>query len=322
MGNKPDLIFTSDWHLRTDVPKCRTDNFINTLIGKVEFIRDLSNEHNIPVVIAGDLGERPIRSWTPRLIRTTIDLLNGFNNEVYIIPGQHDLPNHDVQRIGDSGLGALISAQVVSPLFFDKLGTIRAEIVSVNKNTIELVGFSFNAEIKDIDMFENKADRKIAVVHTMVINDKKLWAQQSSYSLATHMLRKYDYDCIVSGDNHNPFVTEYKGKILVNCGSLSRQRSDQIHHKPRVYLYYAETNTVEPVYIPIDPDAVSVKFRNSEVEQDERLERYVEALDVDYEVGLKFEDNLRTNLDVNKDVPDSVRDKVWEAYESSRKQAS
>jgi predicted phosphodiesterase len=313
---KPNFAFISDLHIRLDTPKCRTDDFVKTQVNKVLFIQELCNKHNIPLGVAGDIGQGPIKNWPPRLVTMAINLFSGFDRKAYAIPGQHDLPNHDIKRVGDSGFGALMASNSVIPLFNNK-GTHEAKIVEVNGYRLGIVGFPYDVPIVDYE-FEEEVDRKIALVHMMVIHSKKLWSQQTGHSLAQHLLRKFDYDLIVSGDNHLPFVVEYKDKVLVNCGSVSRQKSDQIDHRPRVYLYYAETNEVKPVYIPIDKDAVTDQFRQSEVEQDERMNKYVEALDMDYEVGLKFEENLENALDMNKDVPKSVKNKVWEAYESTR----
>ena len=52
----PDAILTADWHIRADTPTSRTDDFTAAMWRKVQFINDLANEHNIPILIAGDLG--------------------------------------------------------------------------------------------------------------------------------------------------------------------------------------------------------------------------------------------------------------------------
>ena len=49
---KPALIFSADWHIRSAIPICRTDDFVAAMWRKVDFIINLSNKYNkIPVLI-------------------------------------------------------------------------------------------------------------------------------------------------------------------------------------------------------------------------------------------------------------------------------
>src|SRR4030042_5918323 len=49
-------ILTGDWHIRATVPVCRTDDFLAAMWKKVDFILDLSVEHRVPILVAGDVG--------------------------------------------------------------------------------------------------------------------------------------------------------------------------------------------------------------------------------------------------------------------------
>ena len=49
------IILTADWHIREKPPICRTDDFESALWRKIDFISELSEKYNSPVIIAGDL---------------------------------------------------------------------------------------------------------------------------------------------------------------------------------------------------------------------------------------------------------------------------
>ena len=92
-GNKnPNLIITSDWHLRETNPICRLDDFVEeTQWKKVNFISDLQKKYGCPVVHAGDLFDK----WkpSPELLTKTMQHIP---NDFHTIYGQHDLPNHNL----------------------------------------------------------------------------------------------------------------------------------------------------------------------------------------------------------------------------------
>ena len=148
----------------------------------------------------------------------------------------------------------------------------------------------------------------------MVWQGKRLWPGQTDPS-ARAILKKYpEYDLILTGDNHRPFTEEYEGRLLVNPGSLMRQSADQQDHRPRVYLYDAETNTAWPEYIPIEKDAVSRLHLETRMERSDRIEAFISKLGGEWEIGLSFEANLERFFQSN-DVLDSTKKIVYEALD-------
>ena len=61
----------------------------------------------------------------------------------------------------------------------------------------------------------------------------------------------------------------------MNPGSIYRMEASQENHKPRVYLWYAETNTVEPVYIPIESGVISREHLETKEERDIRINAFI-----------------------------------------------
>jgi len=84
----------------------------------------------------------------------------------------------------------------------------------------------------------------------MVIQNTKeeLWPGQSKetgVNTAEGLLRKYpNYKLIVSGDNHQPFAYHFRGRWLVNPGSMTRQKIGD-NYAPGFFVYHEGGETWE-----------------------------------------------------------------------------
>jgi predicted phosphodiesterase len=156
--------------------------------------------------------------------------------------------------------------------------------------------------------------RTYFVWHQMVYQGKLPWPGCTD-PMAAKLLRKYpQYDLIVTGDNHKPFVEEYEGRILVNVGSMMRTTADQIDYKPAVWLWYAETNTVEKVYLPIEENVISREHLEIKEQRDNRMNAFIEKMDDSWDAGLSFEQNLEAYKKTNK-VKKSVMSIIYQSLD-------
>jgi hypothetical protein len=180
-------------------------------------------------------------------------------------------------------------------------------------------------------------------VHTIFTNKRRIlpWHHltyitplfpKATGGQATGILHKYpQFDLIVTGDNHQSFFTELdsriqvdigkfnqhgesRKRILVNPGSLTRQTADQIDFQPRVALWYAESNTIEWVNIPIQKDVITREHIERVEKRDERIDAFVSRLDKEWEVGLSFEQNLAEFFNKNQ-VDEPVKQIIYKAIE-------
>lgn len=303
-GNEPkkaDAILTADWHIRADVPKCRTDDYLKAQWEKVEFIQSLATDHECPIVIAGDIGHRP--HWPNWLLTRFMRIWVG-QPPCYIAAalGQHDLPNHNQDKFPMSGVAVLRMAHAPRIAF--------AYMSPDSKMYIQGADYGQAWALKE--GYENIPNR-ILVAHKMVIEDKPLWPGQLADNAQTLLRKHPKFQLIVTGDNHLPFVAEREGRLLVNPGSMMRMTADQADHRPRVYLWYAETNTVEPVYLPIEDGVVSREHIDNAKGRDERMEAFISRAGEQYDVGLSFTENLTRFFDANPRTRRAIREKVWAA---------
>lgn len=275
--NRVSAILTADWHLREDVPTCRTDDFWNAQWEAVDEVAALQQEFQCPVLHAGDL----FHHWkpSPRLLTYAMRYLPA---QFYTVYGQHDLPQHNLNLQEKSGIFTLVEA-----------------------NRINLLQGHWGTDPKELQPWTVE-NRGVLVWHHLTYTSAPF--PGASGGMAAGILRKYPmYDLILTGDNHQAFTITHKGRRLVNPGNLTRQSAGQIDFKPRVYLWDAESNDVLPHYLHIRPDVITRQHIEVKEERDERISAFIERLDADWESALDFKENVRrfaSENNIQKDVMD------------------
>jgi hypothetical protein len=100
----------------------------------------------------------------------------------------------------------------------------------------------------------------------------------------------------------------------VNCGCLTRQDASYIKHQARVWLYYADNNTVEPHFLKYNPDAVSREHLEKSKLREERISAFVSRLTGAWDIDASFEGNIDRALKSEK-VKKSVKELIYKAIE-------
>jgi hypothetical protein len=280
---KPDFIILGDLHVGDLHPECRTDDYKEALKRKLNWIQDKYG--NIPKLQPGDVFDH----WkqTPEMI--TFALMN-LPVPFYATWGQHDLPNHQFDLAYKSAWMTCNAAGVIQPWKCAR---------------------AWGTELGPAPT--NGKDRKIALIHvsTWVVPYNPKDAPNDALRL---LKANPGWDIIVTGDNHQTFVVDYEGQLLVNAGSLMRMRADQVDHKPCIFEYYASTNTVKQVFVPIE-DVVNRTKVDAVHAREDRVSAFVERLGSgSMEVGMTFEDNMKTKL-ADGTVPEQVASIVRECME-------
>jgi predicted phosphodiesterase len=212
--------------------------------------------------------------------------------------GNHDLPQNNIEMREKSGIEVL-----------DRTGVL--EVLKTGH---------WNQRPGKPGLLFPKTNREILVWHVMVWQGDQPWPGCTDPEAGKLLRDTKGPDLILTGHNHKPFVAERDGRLLVNPGSLMRMSADQICHKPRVYLWYEEDNTVEPVYIPIDPegvDAVSRVHLQQVQEKDARIEAFIEKLNMDWSSEVSFRKNLNQFF-ANNEVSENVKTLIWKSLEKEK----
>lgn len=294
----PTLILTADWHLRGDVPKARLDKqtYHHTQAAKRDYIIALAMKCECPILVAGDVGHKP--EWPNWLLTSLIGVLSAHKVRVLVVPGQHDLPEHRLDQWQNSGLGVLEASGAVEVLV--------EPLNSVVIDGIQIDTAPFGEEPPEFDD-SNEAQRHVLCCHRL-ISDKK--ADPNGGVFVDSFIKHHQqYDLILCGDNHKTFAKKYRDTLFLSPGSLMRMSADQIDHKPAVFLWYAETNLLRPVYLPIQADVVSREHIETKKAKEERLSAFVERMKGTGEQKLQFEKNLEGRMEEANASP-RVRGKV------------
>lgn len=213
------FVATADLHIIDRTPRFRKDDYYKTILNKFKQICKLAGENGKLLVIAGDIFDTPNVPY--EVTRDILEIIQKSKIDVLVVAGQHDLRYHQ-KGLKNTPLGILQTAGAVKLLSPDK---------ALNSfDNISFLGVGWNQKVN------SQAD--VVVTHTMVINENKLWEGQEEYTTAKEMLNDlYPFArCIISGDNHQPFIVKQKSRLLINCGSMMRKSVDQIDHKPKVYI--------------------------------------------------------------------------------------
>jgi len=282
----PDLIISADWHLRDTQPKCRTDNFWEAQWGKVKQVLTLSGKLDCPIYLAGDLFQH----WktSPFLLNKTIREFLPLNGFIYSIIGNHDMPGHNIENMERSGLQILFDTDIIHRILFQvDWGTDPAKHrpLRIKKRTI-------------------------VFAHIMTYKDIPPWP--GCEDPECHELFDWfpDADLIVTGHNHRTFTARKGKQLLVNPGSLTRHKADQIDHRPCVFFYDSKQHKLKRHYLKIKKGVISREHIEIKKHKDKRLNAFIEKLKQGWDAGLSFEENIERGIKENK-IPKRVQDIIY-----------
>ena len=296
---KATAILTADIELRSFQPTCRTDDHWQAQERKIKWLKRLAKRHGCPILDAGDLFDKKMKSHpSHELLCWAIENLP---TPFYTIPGNHDLPGKSIENYSNSAMAVLEKSGIVNYCLNDDF------------DGIMLTGFPWGAKLESPGRGFGEY-RSVALVHAMVYEEFEPFPGCVGYSAKELMSLLPDFDLIVSGHNHQTFVREEKGRILVNPGSLMRNDADQVDHKPCVFLWYAEDNTIEQIFVPIEEGVISRDHIDVKKEKDNRLDAFVEKLGEQIVTGINFHENLVAAV-ADEAVSAGVENKVWKYYE-------
>jgi DNA repair exonuclease SbcCD nuclease subunit len=308
-------IITGDNHLRADRPLCRLDeDWIALQKTQLDFIVYEANRLEADVVITGDLFDVP--RMPPKLVTGFIEAISPLLGKCYFIAGNHSLPWHKLENIGDSSMGILKA------------------ITETNEKLVYLE----TTEYTENGRFEHtaKLEDGVYVIHTLTFPSVEEIPFGAEATSAYQLLDKYpDAVFIFTGDYHTKFVVEDDGRYVINPGCMNIQAADMIDYQPCVYFVdtgsqidvttkgdkskHYRHDDLEITAIPI-PDDTTMLTRNHLDQQkarDSRISSFVETISHEGQIGLSFEDNLQAAIIANN-LSQDIRDILTEVEEESK----
>ena len=289
-------LFISDVHLSLTPPIWRSNepDWLAAQQRPFDELKELQEElGGPPIFCAGDLFDR----WNspPELINWAMKHLP----YMHCIPGQHDLPDHDLSQIHRSAYWTLVSASVIHDMRDGRTYSIDQ---FVNDKEVCVHEFPFGVEVKPP---KNQKHFSVALIHEYHwINSTgyKGAPQESHAGNLTSMVRGYKW--IVCGDNHLPFLTQG----FWNCGCFIRRKSDEEYYKPSIGML-TETGQMLPHSLDLSEDKhlnVEDWEHKTRSSQDPTFLEDLEALDsatVDFRDALqRYIRDHRTDLAIKREI--------------------
>lgn len=299
------LILTSDWHLRDDIPACRErDEYLEAQEWKLYFIKNICSTHNAILIHAGDLFD----NWKPSpwLISLALKYLP---KGTIVVPGQHDLPGHNLGELVKTGLKTLEEAGTVIIL----TGGRSTVLARSGDGFGAVYGYSYGEKAENPPK-SHKPCLKVLVWHHLTCHAAQPWPGAEATNVSGMKKHFNGYDLVLTGDNHQQFA----GDWLVNPGSLMRMTSDQVEFEPAVYGW-SEDGRVTRIPLPIEKDVVKATSRpaKEKASRDERMTAYIKRSMKQYEDRLSFDKNLERHFNTNKER-EGVKTTTWKAVNGEK----
>lgn len=269
------LLITADWHIRSTVPSCieaTQEEWMNFQKQSVNRVLEIAKENDVDEIeIGGDLfhSETTASNECIYLLQDFAQNADEANIPVYILCGNHDLPQHSSNNIPKAAIGVLLNSKCVR---------------NMGKDTAYVKGCDFDKE--------DYGDAKMIFKHVLTIpsRDKPDFIDCET---PESLLEKYSStQWVFTGDYHKNFEYNLNHRHVVNSGCLMRQAADFEDYIPGVYV--VDTDKEEITFVPI---GLEQKFNHNGYEKkalDQTIENFVtgikaEDVTLDYVSSLKNE---------------------------------
>lgn len=287
----------ADLHLTLLKPACRADgHWMNTQAHYLQWLREQAGKPALPIICAGDIFDR----WNapPELINFALEHLP---DGMLCVPGQHDLPNHNIEDMHRSGYGVLERAKKIVNLRSD--GSVWAEKKFV------IYGAGWNQPIPKAEGVWHLP--RIVAIHKYCWSPGKQYpgAPKDSY-FANYEGELKGYDIAVFGDNHKGFTATAGKCDIINCGGFIRRKSDEINYQPTIGVLYSDL-TLKRRKIPTGWD----KFNEGAKDRPEasfNMRDFLETLEGLGEHGMDFREAVQQHLKT-EDIDPATKQMIVQA---------
>ncbi len=241
------LVWRTDVHLAVKSPRSRTDDWTETVLGKLRQVGEIAREVGAEAVIdGGDFFhiKTPSRT-THELIQQVAALHAEYPCPVYSVRnGNHDVKYGDGAFLNEAPLGVLFSTGVFKMLDEDEGTTFRfvANNDDCTVTTVRVVGLPYHGKSYDMNRLTTivKGEEDYLVVAAHLLASKAGGEMFGGEDIVRYSdLVNLDPDVWCFGHWHkNQGVTKAGGKHIVNIGSLTRGalNEDDVARIPEVVI--------------------------------------------------------------------------------------
>lgn len=238
-------------------------------------IQALAVANECPILCAGDVFHK----WN-----SSAELINfaltSLPNDMIVIPGQHDLPYHNLEDIDKSAFWTLTLAGKYKVLFETNT------CIPINSIS-SCIGFPFGVPVDVIRRSKQKEELAIGMVHEYTWIKGKSFPDAPAEGNAATKPDWQGYDIMITGDNHIPFLIRCGKCLIYNPGSLMRRNSDQLNHEPEVGLIWS-TGEIQQIKLNISEDVFDQTAADEVTPENPKLKEFLDGLLSLQDVTLDF----------------------------------
>jgi len=281
------LLITADWHIRSTVPSCidmNNEQWMDFQKASVKRVGEIARENDVDEIdIGGDLFHSEVTASNEcvYLLQDFIQDMDKKNIPVFILAGNHDLPQHSSSNIPKAAIGVLLNSKCVR---------------NMGWATSYIKGCNFDND--------DYGDAKYIFKHVLTIpsRDKPDFIECET---PESLLKEYlNAEWIFTGDYHRNFEFHLEGRHVINSGCLMRQAADFEDYTPGVYI--VDTETEECKFVPIGIEQPFNHNGQQKKELDETIQNFVSSIKKE-EVTLDYVNSLRNEA---KHHPKEIQDKI------------
>ena len=278
-------IITADWHLRSQKPRCRLDeNWINTQREALTQIAAYAGEYEAHVIVVGDIFHSTNETTMEiiGLVQEFASMLDEFELSLYILAGNHDMPQHNIENLHRSAFNILLNS----------------------KNVFHINQMEFDHKLSAVDFgMEDKPGAEIIFKHVLCFPEKEKVPPNAKIIKPSELFEENtNAKYIFTGDYHRQFVYRKKGKKLLNPGCLLRQAADMIDYEPSCFLVDLGNDELSYKICPIVDDGklVTDEYLETEKARNDRIGAFIERIKSNEQVSFDFIENVHTMMKNNK----------------------
>ena len=303
------LIITGDMHLDgSKTPVCRTDNYYQTQVNKLQFIQTQMKKYNAIHIDGGDVLDRATGSGSADSLKS-IKLLLDHLGEMYGVLGNHTMKFKNPKFIDES----LISVLITTGQFKYIDHPIELE------DNVVLFGFEFGSPITHIpEKYWDDKYFNIAVYHGFV--DEKPNPLIEGL-VASDIVNEFcdDYNLIITADHHKPFVHVDHDCTLINTGSLMRTTINQIDYEPCIWLIDTVENSIKKIKVPIIKDVISTEHKDKTEHKQLTMDSVIDVINGTKKGAIDYEGEIANLIKENKKIMnDEIKVFIEKALEEDK----
>jgi DNA repair exonuclease SbcCD nuclease subunit len=289
------IITFTDIHLADKNPSSRIDNYMESILNKLEQARDICINRKVDVALCGgDIFH--IKTPTKNshfLVSRTIDILKSFPCPVYSIYGNHDLRQDNITTLPKQPFYTLVKSGGLTYLSDEMF----------DKGNIRIFGMDYCSFPTEEDFNkENKGEKiQICVAH---VNASSQFSDLFGEKVYRYQdLQHTSPNIFVFGHYHpDQGIEIHNNKHFINVGSLSRGslKKDELSRIPNLgYVEIDDNYEIKCEKIPLKvlpaKDIFDLEMKGKEEKEQEEIEKFI----------TEMKDNL--SLTKSDDIGDKIK---------------